>query len=137
MPSSGGEAVQFTDKGALGCKPSGDGAWVYFSRPAAPYPSLWRRSPASGREERVASQILTIWTYDTVASVVYYLAPRPSPGEPAPLMRLDLRSGALRTLALVPQPRGYGFCVSPDGKSVLDVRTDTDDTDLKYVDRFR
>lgn len=134
------EIVSHTRALSLGLSP--DGRSLYFVREPADT-TLTRMDLATGRTERVLEGLVPYCTSCWALSPegIYYLGSRPKSSALQSIYYLDFRTHTTRLLADYPEPIlpiGIGpFSLSPDYRSLLTVRLDSQNADVLLADHFQ
>jgi Tol biopolymer transport system component len=134
MPASGGAPEQVTQDGGFDSQESRDGKYLYYTK-GREKPGMARRGP-DGREEILLPDLIgRIWVVGE--NGVYYLDPNDRERR---LRYLDLATRRITILMTVPKLLGTtsrGISLSPDGRNLLWVQTDSSNTDLMMIENFR
>jgi Tol biopolymer transport system component len=135
LPADGGKPFQVTAQGGFAAFESGDGQWLYYTRPWAP--GLWRMPAGGGAETRILD-VPHCWGYWGLGPDGIYVLDAKARARPT-IERVDPATGRrlpVATLAGEPACGEPGLAISPDGRSLLyvdAVRT----SDLMLVENFR
>lgn len=129
---SGGPSEQVTRNGGFDSQETLDGKYLYFSRSRV-IPSVLRRTPDGQEEMLVPSVGGRPWIAG--ADGIYFLAPTRNQ-----IMYFDLATK--KTKPLLPLTRGNpgsqrSLALSPDGRDLLWVQSDSFSSDITLVENFR
>jgi len=135
MPSKGGDAVQVTRKGGSHPQESMDGKMLFYLKPInLDYDELWKVPVEGGEELRVLEKVL-LWNFQVQEHAIYYIS-QPGPTR-TPFLLYDFASRKIETIALIQNPVGIGFTVSPDEQEILYMQGGGARSDLMLVENFR
>lgn len=137
IPTSGGTAVQVTNDGGADAFESSDGKFVYYAKPGQP--GIWRKPVAGGVETLILrSGSPNHWgLFDKgVCAVDLNASAGPT------INCLDLPSNRLTTISTLPRVTrinegGSSFSVSHDGRWILYVSVERQQSDITVVENFR
>lgn len=127
---NGGASEQVTQNGGFDSQESRDGKYLYFSRSRSA-PGLWRRTPDGAEELLVPEVAGRIWVAGKEG--VYFMKAQD-------LMYLDLatrKTNKVLTFAKPVNGGSRGIDLSPDGRDLLWVQTDSTSSDIALVENFR
>jgi len=139
-PIEGGQAVQVTKNGGREAFESRDGKFVYYSKfGTPPVPGIWRVAVGGGGETQVLEQG-TQSNWALLDDGICFLDPVAT----LPVITFfSFATQKLVPIAAVPRgpiPQG-GFgnrlAVSPDGRWLLYVQNDRDESEIMLVENFR
>jgi Tol biopolymer transport system component len=140
MPAPGGEAVQVTKHGGHVSFESPDGAFLYISGSASTGDRIGlsglRRMPVEGGEETLVLPSVTFLNFALVREGIYFISRADAEGHYA-IHFFSFASGRSREILSLGNTLSTGLSVSPEGRSLLYTRTETDNSDLLLVDHFR
>jgi Tol biopolymer transport system component/DNA-binding winged helix-turn-helix (wHTH) protein len=127
----GGAPLQVTTGGGISAIESPDGETLYLVRPDQD--GIWRRPLAGGTTELVVPDFpashFRSWAVNTKGIFFVRLE-----GSVVKVIRHDTRSGENDEVAAFPSYPTSRFSISPDGSSLLFVRSDQLDIDLRMLD---
>jgi Tol biopolymer transport system component/predicted Ser/Thr protein kinase len=134
---SGGEPVQVTKDGGFVSQESADGAYLYFAATPAvgALVPLWRAPTTGGPAVKVLDAVLN-GAFGVVDRGIYYID---RPATKSALRFFDFASRRSVTIAgdLGTPDEVGGFAASPDGRTILFVRSDSSVDDLMLVERLK
>lgn len=134
MPFQGGPAEQMSSDGGNTALESVDGRTLYYTN--ADSSPLFAKPVAGGPEHQVLPSIYRR-CFEPAQDGIYYVSATGDDGK-LPVLFFEFATGASRLLGKVnPSPRGLGFAVSPDRKTVLFTRNIRDGADLMMIENFR
>jgi Tol biopolymer transport system component len=129
-----GHLVQVTKAGGIAAAESSDGRYLYYSK----YESdgIWRMPIAGGPEVRVHDQPSgTEWfNWGLADEGIYYLNTTTPPRTSVEFFNLATRKTT--TISTFDKPWGWGFAVSPEGNSLLYVRSEFEESNIMVVKNF-
>jgi Tol biopolymer transport system component/DNA-binding winged helix-turn-helix (wHTH) protein len=130
-----GSHVQITRTGGLAAAESADGRFLYYSK--YELGGIWRMPLDGGPEERILDRPEgpDWFNWELVRDGIYLLDRVTGPK--ATLDFFDLATRKLTRLASLDKPVGWGLAVSPDGRSLLCVETDFEESNIMLVKNFR
>ncbi len=136
VPMTGGSPVLVARDGWRPLE-SFDGRFIYYSGPEA---TIWRLPEAGGNPARVVrTSPRASWTLGEAG--MYVLDPDANSGPSIELFPLN--AGRTRVVRLPGKPNGYGrddlsvSSVSPDGRWIIYVHVDRDESDIMMAEKFR
>jgi len=132
-PASGGPEERVTRTGGSVAYEAADGKTLFFNRKAGKSPLL--ALPLDGGPERQVLDCVTNWGWAVGPAGVYHLGCEADP-RAVPLSLLDPATGRDRLLGTLERGDG-GITVSPDGKTVLYVKSIGEGSDLMLIENFR
>ena len=135
MSASGADPVQVTKTGAVWLAASVDGQWLHY----VDIGIVFHPSHPAGRHRRQRGRAETSRSPSTrPKSGLWFFGPR-KPGQRGPTLRtLRFADNTIRDVAQLEfAPTNVGLSVSPDERSVLVTRPDTNGLDLLLVNDFR
>jgi Tol biopolymer transport system component/DNA-binding winged helix-turn-helix (wHTH) protein len=151
VPWKGGSPIQITRTGGLNAVESADGRFLYYSKYETG--GVWRMPLNGGQESRVLDQPSgrAWYNWGLTPSGIYFLHPED--------FSLDSRSGSdflnhvepLKTMvdffefashktthiSTLDKPTGWGLAVAPDGRSLLYVETEFEESSIMLLKNFR
>jgi len=134
---AGGAAVRVTRNGGVEARESPDGRFLYFTKGRhQPGPvGIWRKRLPDGEEEKIVDHG-DAQRWDVFDNGVCYVS---VDGERrASIQCYDANRRLVQQVAaLEKEPLPIGFSVAPDGRSILFVRVDRNESDLVMVEDFR
>ncbi|HUI53685.1 MAG TPA: winged helix-turn-helix domain-containing protein [Bryobacteraceae bacterium] len=137
IPAQGGQAIQVTRRGGFEGFESADGRFLLYVK-GREVPGIWRVPTAGGEEVPVTDRDqVGYWRCWRVARDGIYFATATPPAGPR-MEYLDLTSGAIRQIALLPKPPDAtipGLAVSPDGRQLLLAQYDQNGSNIIMVER--
>ena len=127
----GDEAHQLTSAGGISAAESPDGNALYFVRPDRN--GIWRRPAAGGAPELIVADLPAnhFQSWAIAADGIFYARPA---GSEVTVCFCDLDGRDTREITAFASYPTSRFSVSPDGGSILIVRSDYLDIDLKVLD---
>jgi dipeptidyl aminopeptidase/acylaminoacyl peptidase len=130
-----GSQLQITRTGGLAAAESADGRFLYYSK--YELGGIWRMPLDGGPEERILDRPEgpDWFNWELVRDGIYLLDRVTGPK--ATLDFFDLATRKLTRLASLDKPVGWGLAVSPDGRSLLCVETDFEESNIMLVKNFR
>jgi len=144
-PLKGGPPVQITKSGGLAAAESADGRFLYYSKFEAD--GIWKMPLNGGPESRVLDQPFGyLWfNWALGKNGIYFLNhAESSPAtadffevSPATVDFFDFSTGKITRIAAVHKPMGGGLALSPDGKSLLYVETEFEESSIMLLKNFR
>jgi eukaryotic-like serine/threonine-protein kinase len=135
VPAAGGKPERVTRGGGLLARESPDGKSLFYTQRDG-FSPLFRLDLPDGPVRQVADCVQGRSLADGPDGM-YYLG-CVADGVPAPLRRLDPRSGRSHLLGTVAaSPGSVGLAVSPDTKAILFVKTVDRGADLMLIESFR
>jgi Tol biopolymer transport system component len=132
---SGGSPVQVTSNGGVHAIESDDGHFLYYSK--LDQPGLWMAPLNGGGEKRILDQPPGFDWHSWVLGRggVYYLNARDP--QNATIEFFDFRKGESTPIARLKSAESYhGLAASPDGRSLLYVQNESDDSYIMLVKHF-
>ncbi len=135
VPSQGGEEMQITRHGGYALAFSPDGRWIYYSRERAPSASIFRM-PAQGGDDTLVIES-AIGGQVVATDRRLYFSTQQHESSDCQIKFLDLKTGAIRTLARTDRPIRQRPAVSRDQRSIYFTQVDDDGIDLMLVSDFR
>ena len=141
IPVDGGDAVQITREGGREPLPSADGSTVYYTRFVGPSP-VWSVLPG-GEQERPLAGMEAVDTIGRAWGVLpqgIYFSPIGRDGTPHSIRFFSFSRVGLYDLSDWSGPTswdGPAIALSPDGRTLLTVRTDQEINDLMMIENFR
>ena len=138
IPSSGGIPVQVTEKGGADAHESPDGRYVYFVK-SVNQSGLWRVPVGGGNESFVIQEA---WQgYWAIGSdSIYYIRMEHGGLAPSTLRSFHLQTGRTRDIVKIANSISQstpGFSMTSNGRSMLLVQIDTQNSDLMLMENFR
>ena len=133
-PLEGGPAVQITRSGGSAPKLSPDGTFLFYFREASVWRVPLRDNLPSGPDSKVLAMVEPVgdWGNWTPANDgLYYVRRKPEGG--TAIEFLDFARRGVRTVYEMPRPpvfAGNGLALSPDGKTLLFVEVDQDESSI-------
>jgi Tol biopolymer transport system component/predicted Ser/Thr protein kinase len=149
VPAKGGSPFQVTRKGGIYAMESADDRFVYYSKYEAP--GIWKMPLQGGEETRVLDEPAgTNWfDWALARNGIYVLSFKNQPRSRFGI-RSVLRSGSkatieffeLTTRRIVPiwvpeRPPSWGLTISADGRSILYVQNEFEESKIMVVKNFR
>jgi serine/threonine protein kinase len=149
VPAKGGSPVQVTRKGGIYAMESADDRFLYYSKYEAP--GIWKMPLQGGEETRVLDEPAgTNWfDWALARNGIYVLSFKNQPRSRFGI-RSGLRSGSkatieffeLTTHRIVPicvpeRPPSFGLAISADGRSILYVQNEFEESKIMVVKNFR
>jgi len=136
-PAEGGEAVQVTKKGGFAALESLDGKFIYYAKNRdAPGP-LWRMPVEGGKESPVPGLAEAVpWgQWAVLDQGIYFINAETHPT----IEFFSFATGQATQIAQLEKRvlGGPSLAVSSDGRWILYVQVDRNDTDLMLVENFR
>jgi len=131
----GGIPVQVTRNGGVFAAESTDGRFLYFSKYESP--GIWRMPLNGGEETHVLDQPAgdDWWNWVLTQGGIYFFDQSKS-GTKAGVKFLDFATGKKISIANADR-RCLGLAVSPDGKSILYVQDEPNESNIMLVKNFR
>jgi Tol biopolymer transport system component len=131
--SESGDPMPVTTEGGVAAIESADGETLYLVLPDRT--GIWRRPIAGGEPECVVDGLPAsqFQSWAVTAAGIYYV--RPQDAETAVLFH-DLSRDETTEIATIPSYPSPRFSIAPDGRSLLFVRSDHLDIDLKLIDGY-
>jgi Tol biopolymer transport system component len=129
------EAIQITRKGGGFSRESPDGRVLYYAKGDEDITSLWKVPVEGGEETQVLESVC--WLNFAVVNAGIYFIPDWPPGEKPSIQYLSFATGRAATIATLSDLPGWGFSVSPDGRSLLYSQQQPREGDLWIVENFR
>ena len=122
-------------KGGRGPLESTDGKTLFYLNPKdSGVEELWKVPVEGGEELRVLEKVL-LWNFQVQEHAIYYIS-QPGPTR-TPFLLYDFASRKIETIALIQNPVGIGFTVSPDEQEILYMQGGGARSDLMLVENFR
>jgi len=134
IPATGGSAERVTHGGGSLAYESADGKTLFFMRTFFKAPLLVL--PLAGGPERKVLECVPSKGFAVGPGGVYHLGCTADPRAAVPLYLLDPATGQDRLLGKLEQA-AWGFTVSPDGKTILYTRFESQGSDLMMIENFR
>ncbi len=136
-PATGGTAVQVTNNGAASALESYDGRYLYYTK--WQHRGLWR-SPVGGGTETLVSSSGSPYLWGLYDKGICVVEPEADAGPEIKCM--DFSSGIFKTFCTLPRDHpvnhgGPSFSLSGDGRSILYVGIERQESDIIVVDNFR
>lgn len=135
VPVGGGSPVQVTKNTGLYGVESADGRSIYYLK--TPEPGVWKM-PLSGDEEtRVLDQPPNWWHWELARNGIYFISFGEKGPPKATLKFFEFATRkitSIRTLEKVPGP---GLTLAADGKSILYVQNEFEQSSIMLVKNFR
>jgi Tol biopolymer transport system component/DNA-binding winged helix-turn-helix (wHTH) protein len=135
VPSAGGSPLQVTKTGGLAAVESADGRSLYYSKVEAG--GVWRMPLNGGQESRILDQPSgrDWFNWGLTREGIYYLnTALPSK---TTLDFFDFASRRITHLYTLNKPAGWGLTVAPDGRSILYVETEFEQSSIMLLKNFR
>ena len=133
MTPSGGDAVQVTKNGGSGEVESPDRHYLYYLKTGTDGKTgLWRLPLGGGDETQVLESILNS-NFAVTDRGIYFIPD----SKPFSVRFLSFDSGEVVRITDLKHEPGYGFSVSPDGRSLLYAGYEAIRSDLMLVEKFR
>ena len=131
---SGGSPVQVTKAGGIAAAESRDGRFLYYSKYEAA--GIWRMPLQGGPEVRVMDQpVGTEWfNWGLAPDGVYFLNTSTPPRTVVEFF--EFATHKVTHIASFDKPWGWGLAVSPDGRSVLYVQSEFEESKIMVVKNF-
>jgi Tol biopolymer transport system component len=138
-PADGGESVQVTKKGGFAAFESPDGKFIYYAKDINA-PGIWRVEVQGGEETPVLDQPKAgYWGYWAVVDGGIYFVNAVLESHPT-LDFFSFATGRVRQIAEMEKEAAQGWsglAISPDGRSILYVQMDRNESTIMLVDNFR
>jgi Tol biopolymer transport system component/DNA-binding winged helix-turn-helix (wHTH) protein len=134
VPLKGGPPVQLTRNGGVFAAESADGRFLYYSKYEAP--GIWKVPLSGGEETRILDQAGEMEWYNWALgrNGVYFLKHREKGGG---VDFFDFATGKTTAISTSDKQPGNGLALSADGKSILYVQVDLEDSNIMLVKNFR
>jgi Tol biopolymer transport system component/predicted Ser/Thr protein kinase len=137
-PADGGESVQVTKKGGFAAFESPDGKFIYYAK-GMNAPGIWRVEVQGGEETPVLDQPKAgYWGYWAVVDGGIYFVNAALESHPT-LDFFSFATGRDRQIAEMEKEAAHwasGLAISPDGRSILYVQLDRDESNIMLVENF-
>ena len=134
VPSKGGAPVQITRTGGLAAVESTDGRWLYYSKYETE--GVWKTPLNGGQESRVLDQPSgREWYNWALASDGIYLLNTEQ--AKTTLDFFEFASHRITHIRTLNKPIGWGLAIAPDGKSIIYVESEFEESDIMLVKNFR
>ena len=135
MPVGGGSPIQLTKHGGISPQESFDGRYLYYAK--FERGGVWRMPLQGGEETEVLSGLEgESWPNWALGSEgIYFLKFRKFPE--AAIEFQDLRTGKTSVVWTLDKKLGWGMSLSADGKSVVYVQDQFEESNLMMVKNFR
>ncbi|MBZ5581159.1 MAG: hypothetical protein LAQ30_02950, partial [Acidobacteriia bacterium] len=131
MPVGGGDAVQITRGEGFRPIESHDGRYVYYAKGAFET-SIWR-VPAGGGEETRVVPSLGYWQNFSITDGGIYFVPE-SAGANIPIHFFDFEARVSRVVGAVDGLSAQGISASPDNRTLIFSRRESNDRDLMLIE---
>ncbi len=133
-----GTIVQVTDKGGAEAFESRDGKFVYYTKWGQG--GIWRKPTEGGGPEMLVINRGSPYHWGLLDDGVCLMDVEPAAGPTIDC--LDFDTNRIRTVSRLPKNThinidGPSFSVSPDGRSILYVTVEREESDIMMVDNFR
>jgi len=130
-----GSPVKITRAGGIAAAESSDGHFLYYSKYEAD--GIWRMPLPGGPEVRVLDRpVGTEWfNWGLARDGIYFLNTSAPPR--TTIQFFEFATHRITDIASFDKPWGWGFAVSPDGKSVLYVQSEFEESNIMVVKNFR
>ncbi len=134
-PFEGGAPVQITTAGGLAAAESADGQFLYYSKYEAD--GIWRMPLRGGQEERVLDRPAgNDWfNWGLARNGIYFLDRSVEPKSTVNFFELATRK--ITQISSLDKPTGWGLALAPDGRSLLYVEVDFEESNIMLVKNFR
>jgi Tol biopolymer transport system component/serine/threonine protein kinase len=133
MPSDGGVRIRVTISQGSEAFESTDGKFLYYNK-GIDQPGIWRIPIQGGEEVQVLHQGLAQgWTI-TSQGICFINLRSPSG---AALEFFSFATRRVSQISALPKNLSPGFAISPDGRWVLYVQEDSQDSDIMLMENFR
>jgi Tol biopolymer transport system component/DNA-binding winged helix-turn-helix (wHTH) protein len=129
------DPVQITQKGGDFARESPDGRVVYYQKSFKEFTSLWKVPVEGGEETQVIESVYSL-AFAVVDQGIYF-APSAPHDDPRTVQFLSFATGHAATISTTSGHVGYGFSVSPDGRSLIYSQYQPRPGDLWMVENFR
>ncbi len=135
-PAEGGPSVQVTKQGGGEAFESPDGKFVYYTKGRG-LTSLWRIPSAGGEESQVLDQIPQGY-WAVLEQGIYYVNFRATPRRTIEFFSFaTARTTQLGIIEKEIASDVPGFAVSPDGRWILLMQLDQNESDIMLMENFR
>jgi Tol biopolymer transport system component len=149
VPAKGGSPVQVTRKGGIYAMESTDDRFLYYSKYEAP--GIWKMPLQGGEETRVLDEPAgTNWfDWALARNGIYVLSFKNQPrsrfgirsilrsGPKATIEFFELTAHRIDPLWVTERPPSWGLAISPDGRSILYVQNEFEESKIMVVKNFR
>jgi len=116
---------------------SPDGKSVYYMYMKGDQASgSLRKMPVSGGDESLVLPSVVRGAFSFVSEGIYFI-PEPDADRKFSIQFLSFTTDKVKVVAPIPGPTGWGFSLSPDGRSLLYTQFDEAGSDLMLVENFR
>jgi len=135
VPARGGKPVQITKAGGVAAAESADGRFLYFVK--YELGGLWRMPLQGGPESLVLDKsIAPAWfNWSLSPTGIYFLDWNDDSSQFVDFF--EFASQKITPILTVNKPLGWGLALSPDGKSLLFVESDYEESSIMIVKNFR
>jgi Tol biopolymer transport system component/DNA-binding winged helix-turn-helix (wHTH) protein len=133
VPRDGGMAARVTRGGGRFGIESADGKDLYYTLDEV-NSVLHRLSLATGAEQSLVSNVITVPGFAVTTMGIYYLTAIDTGG--AGLSYFDFASQSSLRLTSLEKPVGNGFSISPDGKRILFTQRESEVSNLMLLPNF-
>jgi Tol biopolymer transport system component len=128
------QPMQVTADGGLAGFESLDGRFVYYSKGQAWGPvSLWRVAAEGGPETRVLESLAN-WSAFAIADEGIYFIPKRDPVAGSTIEFFSFQSGKTTKVARIEKPVFLGLTAASDGRSILYVQNDHEESELVLLE---
>jgi len=142
IPFHGGHAVQITKNGGLDAVESADGRFLYYAKYEAG--GIWRMPLAGGAETRVLDRPRgPEWpNWALSRDGIYFisesesLAARMNPSSPSSLEFFDFLTRKTTRISTLDKPARWGLALAPDGRSLVYVEAEFEESSIMLVKNF-
>jgi Tol biopolymer transport system component/DNA-binding winged helix-turn-helix (wHTH) protein len=134
VPLKGGSPVEITKAGGLAAVESADGRLLYYSK--AETGGVWRMPLNGGQESRVLDQPSgrTWYNWGLARNGIYFLNTELSK---TTVDFFEFANHKITHISTLNKPTGWGLTVAPDGRSILYVETEFEESNIMLVKNFR
>jgi Tol biopolymer transport system component len=134
VPFAGGAPVQITKTGGIAAVESADGS-LYYSKYEKG--GIWKMPLNGGQESRVLDQPSgNEWfNWALAGKGIYFLNHAELP--PTTVNFFDFATHRTVHIATLDKPTGWGLALAPDGKSLLYVEAEFEESNIMLVKNFR
>jgi Tol biopolymer transport system component/DNA-binding winged helix-turn-helix (wHTH) protein len=135
VPARGGKPVQITTTGGVGAAESADGRFLYFVK--YELGGLWRMPLHGGPESLVLDKTIAPWWFNWTLTPrgIYFLDWNDD--SKSFVNFFEFASQKITPILTFNRPPRWGLPLSPDGKSLLFVESDYEESSIMIVKNFR
>jgi Tol biopolymer transport system component len=135
VPAKGGNPVQITKTGGVNAAESADGRFLYFVK--YELGGLWRMPLEGGPESLVLDKSIAPWWFNWSLSPtgIYFLDCNKDSSSFVDFF--EFASQKITPILALNHPTRWGLPLSPDGKSLLFVESDYEESSIMIVKNFR